>query len=200
VILPPVLTPFAQTVNASVRIRQIHVVKYVVELELELSLGPLREVKFYETRHGLSRRTSALRRCPPTFPTYPPPAEPTTLDPGRPRFECHSASLSNNFTITERAKAQFQFQFYNIFNHVNLANPDGCVDCLSNGVNNRWQDHGIAAISTAFANLRVQANFLGRTTHPKTKGGALNGAPFFVSNHPSLIILIGWTRKLFCSR
>jgi len=23
----------------------------------------------------------------------------------------------------------------NIFNHVNLANPDGCVDCLSNGVN-----------------------------------------------------------------
>jgi hypothetical protein len=37
--------------------------------------------------------------------------------------------LFKNFSITEKAKAQFQFQFYNIFNHVNLANPDGCVDC-----------------------------------------------------------------------
>ncbi|HWY45346.1 MAG TPA: TonB-dependent receptor [Candidatus Sulfotelmatobacter sp.] len=50
-----------------------------------------------------------------------------------PRYFDSDLSLFKNFTITERAKAQFQFQFYNIFNHVNLANPDGCVDCGSGG-------------------------------------------------------------------
>src|SRR5216683_691704 len=46
-----------------------------------------------------------------------------------PRFFDSDLALFKNFSITERAKAQFQFQFYNVFNHVNLANPDGCVDC-----------------------------------------------------------------------
>jgi outer membrane receptor protein involved in Fe transport len=50
-----------------------------------------------------------------------------------PRYFDSDLSLFKNFTITERARAQFQFQFYNIFNHVNLANPDGCVDCGSGG-------------------------------------------------------------------
>jgi hypothetical protein len=50
-----------------------------------------------------------------------------------PRFFDSDLSLFKNFSITERAKAQFQFQFYNIFNHVNLGNPDGCVDCGSGG-------------------------------------------------------------------
>jgi hypothetical protein len=50
-----------------------------------------------------------------------------------PRYFDTDLSLFKNFNITERAKAQFQFQFYNIFNHVNLANPDGCVDCGSGG-------------------------------------------------------------------
>jgi len=50
-----------------------------------------------------------------------------------PRYFDSDLALFKNFTITERAKAQFQFQFYNIFNHVNLANPDGCVDCGSGG-------------------------------------------------------------------
>jgi len=50
-----------------------------------------------------------------------------------PRYFDTDLSLFKNFSITERAKAQFQFQFYNIFNHVNLANPDGCVDCGSGG-------------------------------------------------------------------
>jgi hypothetical protein len=50
-----------------------------------------------------------------------------------PRFFDSDLSLFKNFTITERARAQFQFQFYNIFNHVNLGNPDGCVDCGSGG-------------------------------------------------------------------
>src|SRR6266849_4533803 len=50
-----------------------------------------------------------------------------------PRYFDSDLALFKNFSITEKAKAQFQFQFYNIFNHVNLANPDGCVDCGSGG-------------------------------------------------------------------
>jgi hypothetical protein len=50
-----------------------------------------------------------------------------------PKFFDSDLALFKNFSITERAKAQFQFQFYNVFNHVNLGNPDGCVDCGSAG-------------------------------------------------------------------
>jgi len=64
-----------------------------------------------------------------------------------PRYFDSDLALFKNFTITERARAQFQFQFYNIFNHVNLANPDGCVDCLSGGVNTGGKITGIAANS-----------------------------------------------------
>ncbi len=46
-----------------------------------------------------------------------------------PKYFDSDLALFKNFSITEKAKAQFQFQFYNVFNHVNLANPDGCVDC-----------------------------------------------------------------------
>ena len=42
-------------------------------------------------------------------------------------------SLFKNFSITERAKAQFQFQFFNVFNHVNLDLPSSCVDCGNGG-------------------------------------------------------------------
>jgi len=57
--------------------------------------------------------------------------------------------LFKNFTITERVRAQFQFQFYNIFNHVNLANPDGCVDCVdgNTGLNTGGKITCIAANS-----------------------------------------------------
>jgi hypothetical protein len=66
-----------------------------------------------------------------------------------PRFFDSDLALFKNFTITERAKAQFQFQFYNIFNHVNLANPDGCVDCIDSntGLNTGGKITGIAANS-----------------------------------------------------
>jgi outer membrane receptor protein involved in Fe transport len=66
-----------------------------------------------------------------------------------PRFFDSDLALFKNFTITERAKAQFQFQFYNIFNHVNLANPDGCVDCVDSntGLNTGGKITGIAANS-----------------------------------------------------
>jgi hypothetical protein len=42
-------------------------------------------------------------------------------------------ALSKNFTITERVKAQFRFDAYNLFNHPVLAIPGNtCVDCGGN--------------------------------------------------------------------
>jgi hypothetical protein len=38
-------------------------------------------------------------------------------------------ALSKNFTITERVRAQFRFDAYNVFNHPVLALPNSCVDC-----------------------------------------------------------------------
>lgn len=48
-----------------------------------------------------------------------------------PKFFNTDLSLFKDFKITERTQAQFQFQAYNIFNHVNFALPNGCVDCGS---------------------------------------------------------------------
>jgi hypothetical protein len=42
-------------------------------------------------------------------------------------------AVSKNFTITERIKAQFRFDAYNLFNHPVLALPNGCVDCANGG-------------------------------------------------------------------
>jgi len=42
-------------------------------------------------------------------------------------------SMFKDFTVTEKVKAQLQFQFYNVFNHVNFDLPSGCVDCSSGG-------------------------------------------------------------------
>jgi outer membrane receptor protein involved in Fe transport len=66
-----------------------------------------------------------------------------------PKYFDTDLSLFKNFTITERVRAQFQFQFYNIFNHVNLGNPDGCVDCVDSntGLNTGGKITGIAANS-----------------------------------------------------
>ena len=45
------------------------------------------------------------------------------------------ASLFKNFTVTERVKGQFQFQAFNVFNHVPLGLPSAnnarCVDCTT---------------------------------------------------------------------
>ena len=46
-----------------------------------------------------------------------------------PKFFVADASLFKNFSFGERVKAQFEFKFYNLFNHVNLGNPNHCVDC-----------------------------------------------------------------------
>jgi hypothetical protein len=37
------------------------------------------------------------------------------------------------FHFGEKAKVEFQFQAYNILNHVNLATPNRCVDCANGG-------------------------------------------------------------------
>jgi hypothetical protein len=42
-------------------------------------------------------------------------------------------SLFKAFSVTERFKTQFQFDAFNVFNHVNLARPNGCVDCGEGG-------------------------------------------------------------------
>jgi len=38
-------------------------------------------------------------------------------------------SLFKNFSITERVKAQFQMEFFNVFNHKVLNGPNNCLDC-----------------------------------------------------------------------
>ena len=43
------------------------------------------------------------------------------------------ASISKTWSITERYKAQFRFDAYNLFNHPVLALPNGCVDCTNGG-------------------------------------------------------------------
>jgi len=46
-----------------------------------------------------------------------------------PRFFNADMSLFKNFAITERFAAQFRFEAFNVFNHVNLGQPNNCVDC-----------------------------------------------------------------------
>jgi hypothetical protein len=46
-------------------------------------------------------------------------------------------SIFKNFTITETVKAQFQAEFFNVFNHpvYNLPN-NSCIDCSGAGIIN----------------------------------------------------------------
>jgi hypothetical protein len=43
-------------------------------------------------------------------------------------------SVIKTFPIHEQFQAQFRAEIYNLFNHANLGNPNGCVDCGSGGV------------------------------------------------------------------
>jgi len=46
-------------------------------------------------------------------------------------------SLFKNFSITERVKAQFQAEFFNVFNHPVYALPGNtCIDCSGAGIIN----------------------------------------------------------------
>jgi hypothetical protein len=49
-----------------------------------------------------------------------------------PGFFNTDLSVFKNFTITESVRAQFRAEAFNVFNHVNLGQPDGCVDCGGN--------------------------------------------------------------------
>jgi Carboxypeptidase regulatory-like domain/TonB dependent receptor len=51
-----------------------------------------------------------------------------------PRFFNSNFSLFKNFAITERFNGQFRFEAFNVFNNVNLNNPNNCVDCGSGGL------------------------------------------------------------------
>jgi hypothetical protein len=46
-----------------------------------------------------------------------------------PAFRQLDMSFFKSFDITERHKLQFRAESYNFLNQVNLANPNGCVDC-----------------------------------------------------------------------
>lgn len=46
-----------------------------------------------------------------------------------PGFNNWDMSFFKNFSITERFKAQFRAESFNFANHINLANPNACVDC-----------------------------------------------------------------------
>lgn len=53
-----------------------------------------------------------------------------------PGFFNSDMSLFKNFSITERVAAQFRFEAFNVFNHVNLGNPNNCVDCGGGNITN----------------------------------------------------------------
>ena len=50
-----------------------------------------------------------------------------------PSLSTADLSLMKTFSFTERLKMQFQVIAQNAFNHVNLGNPNACVDCGSSG-------------------------------------------------------------------
>src|SRR6266849_6076176 len=66
------------------------------------------------------------------------PAVGTFGDVGRnsfrgPKFWNTDFSVFKTFSVTERFKTQFQFNAYNVFNHVNFDRPNSCVDCSNGG-------------------------------------------------------------------
>jgi hypothetical protein len=50
-----------------------------------------------------------------------------------PGFWQTDASIQKNFSYKEKAAIQFRADIFNLFNMVNLALPDGCVDCVGAG-------------------------------------------------------------------
>jgi outer membrane receptor protein involved in Fe transport len=50
-----------------------------------------------------------------------------------PHFFNTDLSVFKNFTVTERVRTQLRAEFFNVFNHVNLGQPNGCIDCNGAG-------------------------------------------------------------------
>src|SRR5262249_26716433 len=50
-----------------------------------------------------------------------------------PRWFDSDLSVFKTIPIKEQIHAQFRAEFYNVFNHANLGNPNGCVDCSGGG-------------------------------------------------------------------
>jgi outer membrane receptor protein involved in Fe transport len=50
-----------------------------------------------------------------------------------PRWFDSDLSVFKTFPIREQIHAQFRAEIYNVFNHANLGNPAGCVDCGNGG-------------------------------------------------------------------
>ena len=50
-----------------------------------------------------------------------------------PGFWQTDVSVQKNFRFKEKAAIQFRADIFNLFNMVNLADPDGCVDCVGGG-------------------------------------------------------------------
>ena len=46
-----------------------------------------------------------------------------------PKFFNTDLTIMKTFQLSEQMKLDFQAQAFNIFNHINLANPNSCVDC-----------------------------------------------------------------------
>jgi hypothetical protein len=49
-----------------------------------------------------------------------------------PHYFNTDASLFKKFQISESKRIEFRIESFNLFNHVNLGQPDACVDCGSN--------------------------------------------------------------------
>ena len=50
-----------------------------------------------------------------------------------PGFWQTDASIEKLFRLKERSALQFRADIFNLFNRVNLATPDACVDCVGEG-------------------------------------------------------------------
>jgi hypothetical protein len=50
-----------------------------------------------------------------------------------PRWFDSDLSVFKTIPLREQLRAQFRAEIYNVFNHANLGNPNGCVDCGSGG-------------------------------------------------------------------
>ncbi len=92
---------------------------------------------WFQTTNGVSLSTAGATSGPwgqPALDTFGNVGRNTFRGPG---FFNTDLSLFKNFTVTERVRAQLQIQFYNVFNHVSLDLPNGCVDCGNGGsINN----------------------------------------------------------------